>query len=377
VTVGLELTDLAGNSLMLPFQFNFTTEPDVFSPYVVGHFPVGIEIDLDAHVSVTFNEEMNRTSVEQSFIIIPSVSGTFSWDGNTVTFHPQLLSGNTEYDITIRTTASDVFGNPLDSPYEFSFTTKVDPDPPYVVEVAPVGSDVSVNSEIVIQFNELMDLSSLQGKLVVVPYIPGTVELQNDILVFTPNGKLSRGTTYNITLLGSAKDLAGNQMGENYTWEFTTEDASVTTTSPFAWDVVFFSLFFIIILLILVLLVIDFIRKRKEPILKDEEEATEEKSKIKEEGPLVDTPEIDNEDQLEEPQEDEPEIDEEQVAKEKQEDYEGEPETDGDQLEEPEEDELENDDQDDLGEDKQEDEDPGDLLDDLLNSMESQEDETS
>lgn len=403
VTVGLELTDLAGNSLTLPFQFNFTTEPDVFAPYIMSHYPVGIEIDLDTIISVTFNEEMNRASVEQSFIIIPSVSGTFSWNGNTVSFHPQLLAGNTEYDITIRTSVQDVFGNSLESQYEFSFTTKVDPDPPYVVEVAPVGIDVPVDSEIVIQFNEPMDINSLQGTLIIEPYIAGTVDMQNNILVFTPNGKLAKGTTYNITLLGSAEDLAKNQMGENYSWEFTTEEAKIITTSPFAWDVVFFSLFFIVIVLILVLLLIEFIRKRKkkeEGVLKDEKEEYVEKPEdlereqvprdaeeeyqegepqIDEHEDLGEEPEIkdsqdasyeeepktddmdneDHQDTIDEEghQDDEPKVDdEEQDVIDEQEDPEGEPETDDshDQTDEQE---------------PQKDEDPGDILDELLNSI--------
>jgi parallel beta-helix repeat protein len=330
VTVGLELTDLEGNSLQLPFQFNFTTEPDVFAPYVVNHYPEGIEINLDTTVSVTFNEEMNRISVEQSFIINPNVTGTFSWNGNTVTFHPQLLDGNTEYDITIGTSAQDVFGNSLESQYEFSFTTKVDPDPPYVVEVTPIGIDVPVDSDIVIRFNEPINISSLFGALVIEPYIPGTIDMQNDILVFTPNGKLTKGTTYNITLLGSAEDLAKNQMGENYTWEFTTEEAKVTTASPFAWDVLFFSLFLVVILLILILLFIEFLRKRKkkeEGGLGDEMEDEDYQDAIDEEEHKDGEPEIgevddeENQDIIDEQEnlEEEPETDDSQDTKDEEE----------------------------------------------------------
>jgi flagellar biosynthesis/type III secretory pathway M-ring protein FliF/YscJ len=108
-----------------------------------------------------------------------------------------------------------------------------------------------------------MNLSSLYKAIVFEPNIAGTLQIENEIAVFTPNGNLVGGTTYHVTITVEAEDLAGNKMEENYTFEFTTQEPKITTAAPFAFDVLVFWIFFIAILIIVILVLYEFILKKK------------------------------------------------------------------------------------------------------------------
>jgi len=75
-------------------------------------------------ISITFSTDMDHSSVESAFSIIPAASGTFSWNGNTVTFTASAaLDPGVLYTVTISTTATSSSGTALASNYIFSFTT--------------------------------------------------------------------------------------------------------------------------------------------------------------------------------------------------------------------------------------------------------------
>jgi hypothetical protein len=140
----------------------------------------------------------------------------------------------------------------------------VDPYPPYVVEVSPLGDEVPVDSEITISFNEAMALNSLYNAIVIEPFIAGTPTLEGDhIVVFKPNGVLSSGTTYNVTVTSEAEDISGNKMTVDYSWEFTTEKEEVTSASPFSYDVLILWIFLVVILIIVLLVLYEFLYKRR------------------------------------------------------------------------------------------------------------------
>ncbi|MBU4203017.1 MAG: Ig-like domain-containing protein [Acidobacteria bacterium] len=64
---------------------------------------------IDAKISVTFDEAMNLTSVQDAFLISPSTPGTFSWNNNTMFFTPSSdMIYNTTCRITIGMEAKDL-----------------------------------------------------------------------------------------------------------------------------------------------------------------------------------------------------------------------------------------------------------------------------
>jgi cbb3-type cytochrome oxidase subunit 3 len=281
ITMGIEAMDSIGNSLELPHQFEFTTEPDIYPPSVVSHFPSGVEVDLDVNITVTFNELMNQSSVQNSFSTIPNTQGNFSWQDTTLIFIPTILSNETVYTVTIGTDAKDEAGNSLEEPYQFTFTTKVDPFPPYVLEVEPTEENVPLDSVIRITFNEKMDQESVYGALVIDPYVAGSLSWEGNTLVFTPNGKLSENTAYTVTLLNIVQDEAGNSMEEDFTWYFITEGEEPASSELFPWDVFFLSIISLAFIAVFLWIIYEtYYKKRREeeeePEEDEEEDETEE-----------------------------------------------------------------------------------------------------
>ncbi|MFA4837301.1 MAG: Ig-like domain-containing protein, partial [Dehalococcoidia bacterium] len=119
-----------GDSVLLYEQD--TTPPTVTTTSPANGAP---SVAINTPVAVTFSETMNQTSAEGAFSINPAVPGTFSWEGNIMTFTPGGDSGShlaysTAYAVTVGTGAQDLAGNPLASPYNFTFTTA---NPPIVI----------------------------------------------------------------------------------------------------------------------------------------------------------------------------------------------------------------------------------------------------
>jgi hypothetical protein len=85
-------------------------------------------IPTDTAVVITFSGPMDRASVERAFAIAPTVSGTFNWVDNRLTFTPDTnLSHSTTYTVTISTAAEDTAGTGLEALFEASFRTKAGP----------------------------------------------------------------------------------------------------------------------------------------------------------------------------------------------------------------------------------------------------------
>lgn len=79
----------------------------------------------DAAVSVTFNQAVDHASAEGKFSISPSITGSFGWSGDTLTFQHSEFASNTKYTIEFAGGVKTING--LDSKDKFStaFTTKI------------------------------------------------------------------------------------------------------------------------------------------------------------------------------------------------------------------------------------------------------------
>ncbi|RLF35092.1 MAG: hypothetical protein DRN03_05755, partial [Thermoplasmata archaeon] len=117
----------AGETITVNFQLNVETTP----PTIINHSPEGTNVPVSTIITVTFSEAMNKTSAEGSFSISPSVSGSFSWDGNKMIFTPDSeLEYETTYNVIISEEAKDLAGNNLESAHSWNFTTTSKPDVP-------------------------------------------------------------------------------------------------------------------------------------------------------------------------------------------------------------------------------------------------------
>jgi hypothetical protein len=119
----------------------------------------------------------------------------------------------------------------------WSFTTvAADTTAPTVTGVTPQNGATGVgrNVNVTATFSEAMDATTINGNTVQLrnpsnTLIAATVTYNatSRVVTLNPNSSLSSLTTYTVTIRGGStdprvKDVAGNAMGANRTWSFTT-----------------------------------------------------------------------------------------------------------------------------------------------------------
>lgn len=212
---------------------NETTLPilDLTNPIVLSFLPNGTDVFPYPKIKVTFNEYMNKNSVNNSFSIVPNVPGEYSWsyDDRTFIFDPsdKLTEGQT-YNVTISTKAKDLAGNPLLSPLSWNFTIG-DYTSPEIMGYSPNGTEVPVDSVIEVVFSEELDLEYITSSAILLKdqngsFVNGTISYENLTLTFTPTKDLEPGSTYTVLVNKLLKDPAGNDLSTELSWKFTTVD---------------------------------------------------------------------------------------------------------------------------------------------------------
>ena len=162
VTIAETATDAEGNPLGSPQQFSFTTgsTSDVEPPSVVGREVLdeegffslvesqraAVDVSPDSSIAVRFSEAMSSATTTAAFQASPPINCDFDFvdEGQTLLCNPTgQLAENTTYTVTIAASATDVEGNPLGSPQEFSFNTTAagDVEPPTFVAGEFLGED--------------------------------------------------------------------------------------------------------------------------------------------------------------------------------------------------------------------------------------------
>jgi hypothetical protein len=162
---------------------------------------------------------------------VTSVSGAVTYAGVTATFTPAAnLIVSTEYTATITTSATDLAGNPLAVDKVWTFTTGAAPDvtAPTVSSTVPADTttDVAINSAMTATFSEAMDPLTVTTTTFTLKHgvtsVSGTVTYAGVTAIFTPAANLIASTVYTATITTGAKDMAGNEIVSNFTWNFTT-----------------------------------------------------------------------------------------------------------------------------------------------------------
>lgn len=235
--------DLAGNLLPV-VSWSFTRGSVVFgtTPLVTNNSPADLATNLavTTTASATFNVRMDpatlTTSTFQLLNGATPVPGRVSLDtaGTLATFTPTTqLAPNTTYTATITTGAKSISGTPLTSAFSWVFTTGISGDTvaPTVFSTVPAANATAVakTDGISITFSEKIDVATLTPPNTVTVSSAGgavtvslTIDLAGTHLRITPSAALSPNTLYTVVIKNTVKDLAGNTLGANYTWSFTT-----------------------------------------------------------------------------------------------------------------------------------------------------------
>jgi hypothetical protein len=228
---------------------------DTTPPTVTAVDPENLSTDvpINRKILATFSEAMNPLGitigtfyVEQGTTLVP---GAVSYSGATAVFAPTgNLAASTVYTVTITTGVSDVAGNALESKNVWTFTTGASADvvAPTVASTIPadLATGVAINGAVSAELSEAMDPVTItaanftlaQGTTV----IPGTVTYAAGNAVFTPTDVLTPSTVYTATVKTGVTDVAGNALGADLVWTFTT-GAAADSTAPTVASMVPFS----------------------------------------------------------------------------------------------------------------------------------------
>ncbi len=247
-------------------------------PVVLSYYPGnGSEIVLEKgnnwsnlFISIRFSREMDRKSIEDALSISPSVEGLFEWNeyrtywwgegyrswkdaaeaagGAQITtyshinsftflFSPKDSFSDTTYYVTLSTTACDTAGNHFDLPFRLSFKTiQASYSLPYI-QTDPYDGQMDVPliclNGIRITFPKRMDEDSVEELLTISPDTdPTLIWPEDNQLTIWTGGVLTADTTYTIKIDGSAHDLDGEKLGEDFEFSFTTQAVQVASTIP-------------------------------------------------------------------------------------------------------------------------------------------------
>ncbi|MDY6969427.1 MAG: Ig-like domain-containing protein [Spirochaetota bacterium] len=218
VTITTDVTDLAGNRLETDYVWSFTTgdEEDTTSPLVENVNPTdGSTIDVDAVIVIQFNESMSPFSLELSGDM-KDECGTREWtqtvyENDTLTINPTSAwaAGDNR---TLTIDCNDVAGNLLE---QITLTYNVVTVPEIISVNPPTGSVIGAEIEIIIQFSESMNTSSLELTGDMASESDGGVWSQtivtNDTLTITPSIQWGAGTSRSIII--DCNDSEGDSLG--------------------------------------------------------------------------------------------------------------------------------------------------------------------
>jgi hypothetical protein len=194
-------------------------------------------VPVNTTINATFSEEMDASTINASSFILMDASGNpvggwVTYSNKIATFKPYAdLDYSTSHIATITAAVSDLSGNSMADDYTWSFNTGQAPDitPPTVITTIPASRAECVSNRILISatFDEDIDVSSINSSSFIVDddsgnSVIGSVTYSDKIVTFTPLNYLEYSTTYISTITNAVKDISGNHMAADYTWDFTT-----------------------------------------------------------------------------------------------------------------------------------------------------------
>lgn len=228
VTIAIVLATLISGCAEDDFQ-----ETAGVCPLVIDTNPdnAATNVPLNQVITVTFNEEMDPSTINSSSFIVTgasTIAGTLTYSGVTATFTPSVnLTPNTTYVVRITTAVKDLRGNALQEDYLFSFSTGATLQP-LVLTTSPTPNETGVvlNKVVSATFNMPMDPATINTSTFTLKQgtttITGVVTYSGNTALFTPNANLTANTVYTATITTGAHNMAGVALASNYVWNFTT-----------------------------------------------------------------------------------------------------------------------------------------------------------
>lgn len=231
LTVPAGLTSAEGAVLMEDFTTTFRT-PD---PEITAYGPQGTEngVLLNATVNATFNQEMDRESVEEAFsletIDNEPIEGTFTWQDDNLSFvfkPDEPLEIATAYVARVEDTAHGVNKDAtLLVGERWGFNTI---PYPAIESTTPTDGDEDIQpyGGFEVYFASPMNLETVEERITVEPEprLAPTFYYRDWSNALSVNFPPEPSTTYTITIEAGAEDIYGNTIDTPYTFSYTTGD---------------------------------------------------------------------------------------------------------------------------------------------------------
>ena len=245
------VADLNGNPLSGTVSWTFRTIAGDFSgPVIVTRSPeAGLtDASVEAAVVVVFNEPIDAATVTAATFSLTGPGGavvpaTRSSTSDSATLTPtEPLQVAATYSVTV-SGVKDIAGNTMAAD-PWTFTTSADDTlSPKVTDRAPANGATNAPTEVqvVATFSEAVDQTTVDAGTFTLTGpggadVAATVDATaGDSATLTPSAPLSAGTTYTVLVKGGAggvKDLAGNRLKADVTWEFTVRAAADPRQDP-------------------------------------------------------------------------------------------------------------------------------------------------
>ncbi len=223
VTVDPTAKDRDGNLINAAFSSSFHVQPFRISSTSPSDGTTNV-YPRTTEISIYLNGPLDTSTVRSAFSISPSPGGSLGINsyGNISYYCPNGLNPQTTYIVSLSAAIKSTDGTPLQSPYQFSFTTQ----PFRVIYTYPDNGQtlVPVQTSIGMNFNAGLDTGSVRGAFSISPPVSGMFTFYyygSDSFNYYPNS-LSANTTYTVTVSTALKTRGGSYLPEPYTFSFKT-----------------------------------------------------------------------------------------------------------------------------------------------------------
>jgi uncharacterized protein YkwD len=226
---------------------------------------IGVGVPSTDPVILEFPAPMDRMAVAAGLGLAPATEVTMRWnaDATAVTLMPApRWAVDERYVVHLAAGTALADGGVLAADWRAAFTTQPAPhvqrlrvdgvvESPALTEareevMASTGYpdsgtsaltddlslDTSAGTRVGVAFSTAMDPKATEAAFRLTPAVPGSFAWEGTTLWFAPSNRLAAGTRYTVSLAG-ARDVAGNPLGGDASFSFTTrEHAQAVTVSP-------------------------------------------------------------------------------------------------------------------------------------------------
>jgi len=196
-------------------------------PQIVDYSPErgAIDVSTAAPILITFDHDVDKSSVESRLSLLPAIGGNVVWLGpRSLEYKHATLQPSKIYEVVLLAGYKDLMGNAYALRHHWTFTTE---RPPNVASTTPANNEVDVDpaSYLGIDFTREMDATTLASAITIEPSVPFTVRLDPadaKRAVVATDSLLDSSTTYTVDVSIAALDAHGNQLNRNQSFVFTT-----------------------------------------------------------------------------------------------------------------------------------------------------------